>query len=129
MNEQLGRLADERCRTADEDHSTSCGGPNGLQRVGVEAPGEPPPRGGWSRLPPELAAIDDLGGRARADEQARVDRARLVRAWRSIAINGTRPEPSATSRSSPPSSMRQVNGPPMGPPAQTRLRREAPPVR
>src|ERR687898_659290 len=34
----------------------------------------------------------------------------LAARWRSIAINGTRPEPSATSSSGPPSSMRQVNG-------------------
>src|SRR5436190_20952 len=45
----------------------------------------------------------------------------LAARWRSIAINRTRPEPSATSSSGPPSSMRQVNGPPMGPRSSTVL--------
>jgi hypothetical protein len=94
LNEQVGRSADERGRAADEDPWTSCGGrPNGRQHVSVEAPGEPPPRGGWiarervmycesvaCRQPHELAAIEDFGGRACGDEQARVDRARLGRA-------------------------------------------------
>ena len=48
LNEQVGRSADERGRAADEDPWTSRGGgPNGLQHVSVEAPGEPPPRGEW----------------------------------------------------------------------------------
>ena len=53
---------------------------------------------------------------ARADTSSRASTSLPCAArWRSIAINGTSPEPPATSSSGPPSLVRQVKWPPTGP--------------